>query len=395
MTSSLSSLINNLAEGIYKTKCKYCDCFLKYASVQDNSIKYKCLSCIKDCSNMLNEELKEQFKTTFEFSNKDINKLLLLLRKAVCPYKFMDEWEKFNETLLKDFNSNLNMEDTTDSDYNHGKRFCNDFEMKHLREYHDLYLKGDTLLLADVFENFRKMCSEIYQLDPAKLLSALGLAWQAALKRTKVELELLADVAMLLKVEKGITGGIFHSVNTYVKANNKYMKGHDKDKELSYLKYWDLNNLCGWAILQKLPVDGFECVEDTSQFNEHFIESYIEKSDGGYFLQAEVQYPEKLHFINFIMIYQFFPKRMRIEKVEKPDKTEYVIHIRNLKQALNHGLVLKKVHRIINFNKKAWLKSYIDMNADLRKRAKTDSEKYFFKLMINAVFGKTRKCEKA
>ena len=162
----------------------------------------------------------------------------------------MDDWEKFNETTLPkkgDFCSNLNMENITNVDYMHVKRVCKDFEIKNLGEYHDLYLKSDTLLLADVFENFRKMCLKIYHLDPAKFLSAPGLAWEAALKKTEVKLELLTDIDMILIVEKCIRGGICHAIHRYAKANNKYMKDYDKNKESSYLKYWDVNNLYGWA----------------------------------------------------------------------------------------------------------------------------------------------------
>ena len=197
---------------------------------------------------------------------------------------------------------------------------------------------------------------------------------------------------MLLLVEKGIRGAICHSIYQYAKANNKYMKDYDKNKESSYIQYWDVNNLYGWAMLQKLPVNNFEWIKDTSQFNEDFIKNYNEESDEGYFLEVDVQYLEKLHELHNDL--PFLPERMKIEKVEKlvanlHDKTEYVIHIRNLKQALNHGLVLKKVHRVIKFNQNAWLKPYIDMNTDLRKKAKNDSEKDFFKLMNNAVFEKT------
>ena len=105
------------------------------------------------------------------------------------------------------------------------------------------------------------MCLEIYQLDPRKILSAPILAQQAALKKTKVKLQLLTDVYMLLMVEKGIRGGICNSTNKQTKANNKYMKDYDKNKESSYLKYWDVNNLCSWAMLQKLPANGFKWVE--------------------------------------------------------------------------------------------------------------------------------------
>ena len=123
------------------------------------------------------------------------------------------------------------MEDITDTDYIHAKTICKDFEIKNLDEYHDLYLKSDTLPLADVFKNFRKMCLKIYHLDPVKFLSAPGLAWQATLKITEVKLESLTDIDTLSMVEKGIRGGICHAVHQYLKAKNKYMKDYDKNKE--------------------------------------------------------------------------------------------------------------------------------------------------------------------
>ena len=142
MASSVSNLVDNLAEGIHQIKCKDCNCFLEYGSVKDNLIKYKRLSCNKDYSNKLDKKIKKRFKNTFKFSNNDINKFILLLRKGVYPYKYMDEWEKFNETTLpeKEFYDNLNMEDTIDADYTHGKRVCKDFEIKNLGQYHDLYI---------------------------------------------------------------------------------------------------------------------------------------------------------------------------------------------------------------------------------------------------------------
>ena len=131
------------------------------------------------------------------------------------------------------------------------------------------------------------------------------------------------------------------------------MKYYDKNKESLYLKYWNLNNLYGWAMSQKLPVNKFEWTEDTSQFNEDFIKNYNKECDDGYFLEVYVQYPEKLHELHNDL--PFLPEKMNIEKVEKlvtnlHDKTEYVIHIRNLKEALNHGLIFKKVHRVMKFN---------------------------------------------
>ena len=171
------------------------------------------------------------------------------------------------------------------------------------------------------------------------------------------------------------------------------MKGYDSNKEPSYHHYWDVNNLYRWAMLQKFPVNNFEWIQDISQFNEDFIKNYNEESDETYFFEVDLQYTEKLHeFHNDLL---FLPERMKIENIEmlvanSRDKTEYVMHIRNLRQALNHRLILKNVHRLIKLNLNASLKSCIDMNRDPRRKAKNNFQKYFFKLMINALFGKTR-----
>ena len=214
------------------------------------------------------------------------------------------------------------MKDIIDADYIHARRVCKDFEIKNLVKYHDLYLKSDTLLLADVFENFLKC----YHLDPAKFISALGLAWQAALEKTEVKLELLTNIDMLLMIQKGIRGRICQTINWYARANNKYRKGYDKNKESPYLKYYDVNNLYGWAKSQKLPVSNFDWIEDTSQYNKNFIKIYKEKAIKDIF--------SKLMFI-FLKYYMI----MKILKDEKlatnlHDQIEYVIHIRNLKHKI-------------------------------------------------------------
>ena len=306
----------------------------------------------------------------------------------------MDNWERFNQASLPNKEScysNLNMENIDDIDYRHGNNVFERFKLKNLGEYHDLYVQGDTLLLADVFENFRNKCLKVYELDPAHFLSLPGLAWQACLKKTSVKLELLTDYDMLLMVEEGIRGGICHVIHRYAKANNKYMKNYDKNEESSYIQYSDANNLYGWAMSQKLPINGFKWLEDTSGMNEEFIKNYNENNDKGYILEEDVKYPKKLHDLHIDL--PFLPKRMKINKCEKlvcnlRNKKKYVVHIKSLKQALNHGLKLKKIHRITEFNQEACLKPYIDMNTELRKLARDDFEKDLFKLMNNVVFGK-------
>ena len=155
-------------------------------------------------------------------------------------------------------------------------------------------VQTDTLLLADVFENFRDKCIEIYDLDPAHFLTAPALKWQPCLKITGVELELLTDISMLLMAEKGIKGGKCDAIHRYAEANNKYMKNYDENIESSYLMHLDANNLYGWAMSRRLPVNGFKWVEELSQFNESFIKDYDENSDKRYILQLDVEYPKRI-----------------------------------------------------------------------------------------------------
>ena len=233
------------------------------------------------------------------------------------------------------------------------------FKLDNLGDCHDLYVKSDTLLLADVFENFRDMCIKVYELDPVHFVSLPGLAWQAFLKKTNIELELLTDYDMLLMVEEGIRGGICHSIHRYAKANNKYMKNYNEDEESSYIQYLDTNNLYGWAMCKKLPVNGFKWLDSDkiNEINEAFIKSYDENNDKGYIFEVDVKYPKRLHELHSDL--PFLSERMEINKCKKFvcnlfNKKKYVTHINSLKQALNHGLKLKRIHRVIEFNQKEW-----------------------------------------
>ena len=167
--------------------------------------EFTCLCCNKNYQRKFFEQLQERFFDTYKFSNHDTNKVILLLQKGVYPYKYLDDWEKFKQTSSpekRDFCSHLNMEDITDGDFTHEKRVCK------IEEYHYFYVQSNTILLADVFENCRNMCFKIYRLDPANIFSVPGLAWQAALKKAKVKLDLLTNIDMLLMVEKGVRDGI-------------------------------------------------------------------------------------------------------------------------------------------------------------------------------------------
>ena len=331
----------------------------------------------------------------------------LMKRKGVYPYDYMDSFSKFNDTELpsiEEFYSQLTDTNISEDDYKHAKDVWNTFNLKNMGEYHDLYLKTDILLLVDVFESFRKTCLAYYKLDPLHYISAPGLAWDAMLKMTGINLELITDIDMQLFIEKGIRGGTSYIAHRHAEANNKYMKNFDVNKFISYILYLDANNLYGWAMSQPLPYGNFKWVES---------DRVIRKREGiGHIYEVDLEYPEELHDLH--NDFPCAPEKIKVDddmlsaycreikdkfnissgNVNKliptlNDKENYVLHEENLKLYLSLGLKLKKVHRVLEFSEKPWLKPYIDFNTEKRKDAKNAFEKDFFKLMNNSVFGKT------
>ena len=226
------------------------------------------------------------------------------------------------------------MAGVSEEDYEHVNRVWKEFEIKSLGEYHDLYLKADVILLADIFEAFREVCLKNYRLDPAHFYTAPGMAWKPCLKKTRIRLELLLDPNMLLMFKRGIRGGITQSVHRWAKANNPYMGSQfNPDEKTNYLQYLDANNLYGWAVSQPLPTGKLNWVE--VKLNE--IRRLVKRKDKEYLLEVNVKYPKELHDSHNDL--PFMCERMRINGVEKLipnlfDKRKYVIHIRALDQAL-------------------------------------------------------------
>ena len=337
----------------------------------------------------------------------------LMVKKGVYPYDYIDSFEKFKEQLpsKEDFYSILNDKHIEDKDYQHAQNVWNTFNIKNMGEYHDLYLASDILLLADVFENFRKTCLKYYKLDPCHYFTSPGLSWDAMLKMTNIKLELMTDIDMFQFIEKGLRGGISYIANRYGKANNKYMKKYDEKAPSKYIMYLDANNLYGWAMSQYLPTGRFRWMTQ-KQIDKIDLAKYKEDSDKGIILEVDLKYPKELHDLH--NDYPLAAEKIKVTNdmlseycknisdkynisiglVHKliptlSNKKNYVLHYRNLQLYLSLGLKVDKIHRVLEFKQSPWLKQYIDFNTEKRKSAKNDFEKDFFKLMNNSVFGKT------
>ncbi|GFX97570.1 uncharacterized protein TNCV_2841301 [Trichonephila clavipes] len=276
------------------------------------------------------------------------DKVSLLMRKGCFPYDYVSDVEKLNDTCLppkEKFYSRLNDEDITDDDYQHANH-----------------------------------CGII----PCTR-SFMGLNAETV---TKVKIELLIDYDMYLFVEKGIRGGISQCSNRYARANNKFLPNFEPSKPPNFLLYLDANNLYGWAMSQPLPLNNFKWVDFLD------VDHIDENGEKGYILEVDLEYPESLHDYHSDLPLapesSVLPgyKEKRLLTTIYP-RTNYVVHIRNLKQYLKLGLVLKKVHKILEFLQESWLQPYIKMNTQFRTEAENEFEKNFYKLMNNAIFGKT------
>lgn len=358
---------------------------------------------------------KKAFPQTLKDKTLTVEQQDLILKKGVYPYEYMKTFAQFEETQLppiEAFYSTLSESSISDEEYQHAQNVWNKFNIQNMGEYHDLYLKTDVLLLSDVFENFRNVAMKHYNLDPAnnKYITLPSFAWDAMLKMTKIELEQLTDNDKYIFCEKGLRGGTSMISHRYAKANNKYMSEHNPDEISSYIMYLDANNLYGHSMSQKLPTGNFNWIDNAT---EEWIKTVNVDGNTGYFVECDLHYPIELHdkHNNYplaveqrgILKDELSPyqqeqllthgeRHCETNKKLIPnfyDKVKYVCHVRNLQYYVSKGLVITKIHRVMSFDQSKWLKTYIDFNTTERSKAKNDFEKDFFKLMNNAVFGKT------
>lgn len=364
-----------------------------YKSLNINSFSIICsYAHLSSSLAKLIENLPDEKKILMKSICDDEAKFKLICEKGFYPYEMIDCQEKLDipiqELKREHFNSKLNLSKLDDHDWEHIQRVIQVFNMKSFREFHELYLKVDVYGLHDVFEYYRELSMNTYGLDPAHFIGLPSFTWSAGLKHTGVKLDDITDVDMYMFCEKWKKGGVSVISHRYAKANNPYLPDFDEKQDKSYILQVDCNNLYGWAMSQKLPISDFKWTDITSEE----IINYNNNSNTGYALEVDLHYPSHLHDEH--NDYPLAPEHMMLGKVRKltpnlNDKKNYIVHIDNLKYYISKGLILTKVHRVLQFTQSNWLDTYISHNSKLRQQAKNDFEKDYYKLLNNAFYGKT------
>lgn len=364
--------------------------------------------------------LKIEFKDSFRFLSASIDALAksldptndfknlqkhfpvnsdMLKRKGVFPYELVQTDEDYQRTDFPEpsaFSTCLNdYEPISEEDYRFAKDVYEKFECNTLGDYSDLYLKTDVCILADIFEKFRAESMVSYGLDPVHFYTSPGLAWISMLKLTEIEIELISDLDMLNFFKAGIRGGLSQCSLRKAVARNKYTHPNEEIENPSYLMYLDINNLYGWAMCEKLPVGEYEWLSEENV--ERFDVTLTTKEDDyGYVCEVDIEYPYDLDLHEDHNDLPFLPERKKTTTkgnsklvTTLQNKEKYVVHSANLKQAVEHGVKVKKFHRILRFKQEAWMKPYIELNNRIRSIATSKTAKDLAKLMNNSVFGKT------
>ena len=369
MTSSLASLVNNLDDLPFTNLMKQ-----TYPSLSDQTIR----------------------------------------RKGVFPYSYFDSLERLQETSLpprSEFTNDLTGDECSEEEYRIAQTAWLEFGCQTFGDYLMRYLEMDVRQLADVFERFRKVSLEQDGLDPVHFISLPGLSYTSAFKMTKEKIHLLTDYDMYEMFERGIRGGMTFVNKHYIRSG---IVTHNNEQHAQHLAYIDQNNLYGSSLSQPLPHSEFSWVEDLSSFTPDFIMNIDEKGDWGYTFELDLSYPSNIHHKTkdfplapesgevteemFTPFMSSFYRTLNPQGKYKPcrklllthfNREHYVVHYAILKFYLQQGMVIDKIHKIIKYRQKAWLKPYIDFNSNKRATAQNNFEKDYYKLKNNALFGKT------
>lgn len=321
--------------------------------------------------------------------------------KQYLPYEYYDSWEKLDETELppiESFYSSLKNENIAPQDYVHACNVFNNLPVKTLRSYLEYYLKNDILILADVFEEFRKTVYDNFHLDCVFYYTLPAISFDSCLLKTRKKIGLMTDGTMYNLINSNIRGGISTAMIHYIESNNKYMRGgYDSAKGPPvYNTYLDVNALYAYTMTQyKLPDSEYQFIEHGTPEFEKICNTFMKipiDGDYGYVVVCDVDYPSELH--DYHNCLPFLTEKMQVGKVKKLipnlfNKRNYVCHLAILQQAICHGLQLVKIHRILKFHQSFWVREYIEDCTRLRSRpTNSDFQRDLWKCAANVIFGK-------
>ena len=353
------------------------------------------------------------FKHVSSLFPNDEKKTQHLICKHAYPYNFpksYSDYHKHGFPSKEDFNNELKP-DITDEQYNFTKYIFKLFQCKTFFDFHILYLKSDICLLADVFENYRNIClNGKYKLDPTYYISSPQLGFDSMLRLTGVQLDFLDSLEKVEFIERGIRGGISVISRRYARANNEFTN-YDPSKPKTYIIYLDCNGLYSEAMKSRLPARNFRFLSK-KEIENFDVMSKLEEDKYGFILEVDIDYPKSIHDIT--ADYPLAPEKISItdnelsskslefkkklnlknmNSVQKlipnvNDKKKYIVHYLNLIYYIKQGMVLKKIHRILEFEQEAWLKSFVEYNTHKRNESNSNFQKMYYKLLTNSVYGK-------
>jgi hypothetical protein len=370
-------------------------------------------SSLSELANILSGKKDNNIDYYTAFITSIKSKQTLLKRKGVMPYEYLDHSDKLLEKKLpakKHFYDTLSAKQIADEEYNHATAIWNSFGCKNMREYLELYLKLDVLLLAAVFESFRDSSFRDFGLDPVLYVSLPSYTFSAMMKFTNVQLECVPCVEMYNFFKKAIRGGLSGVSTRYAKANNIYCREYNPDAPTTNIIGFDLNNLYGWALMNYLPKGNFKWMtkKDICKLNVHSIPR---DNPTGYFLEVDLDYPSEIHDSHSAI--PLCPEHRRISPEELSpaavklstlckvkirqgaekliatlyNRNNYVVHYVTLQLYLKLGMKITKIHRIISFDQSPWAAPYIKFNTIKRQQATNAFESSLYKYLCNSLFG--------
>ena len=380
----------------------------------DNFIFLDSFAFLPTSLDQLAENLKSSGIESFTRLKKEFPKhYQQLANKGVYFYDYANSFSVFSETSLppqEAFYSKLREEGISDEDYSRALNVYKTTGCQNLLHYMQLYVKTDAVILCDVFESFRKLCMEYYGLDCCHYMSLPGFSWDAMLKMTGVQLEYMTDLSMYTFIEDNLRGGVTTTNHRHFKANNQYLDDFSSEEPSSFIHYVDSNNLYGASMSQKMPTGNFRWL-DKSDIDQMDVSKIDADGSTCYIIEVDLEYQQSLHDYHndyplaveskMITEEQLSPFNKTFLKNNKEkfkstrklcpdlhDKYNYVCSLKNLQLFLQHGLKLKKIHRVLAADQSNFLKPYIDFNSEKRQKATSKFEQDFFKLANNSIYGK-------